>query len=214
MTQRPESYQQFTPNPSLKTVIPDPTFNPNNAPVITAATKLARGVTIARFLGGAGESTNLNHITNEADKLQIARQLYLQAEAINLVSQNFGAFKNHRLIVIEGLYRKGESETLVSGGLNDLATKGQVVVYQLINQNGIPDHATMFDLAVYWKDSLLYDKLILDYDSFNPDGSLECHIILQMPVVSSTFTAKFKKQLETRYNGNLQTSGELVEILA
>jgi len=214
MTQRPESYQQFTPNPSLKTVIPDPTYNPNNSPGITSATKLARGVTVARFLGGAGESTNLNHITVAADKLQIARQLYLQAEAINLVSQNFGAFKNHRLIVVEGLYRKAESETLVSGGLNDLATKGQVVVYQLINHNGVPDHATMFDLAVYWKDALLYDKLILDYDSFNPDGSLECHIILQMPIVSSTFVAKFKKQLETRYNGNLQTSGELVEILA
>ena len=79
--------------------------------------------------------------------------------------------------------------------------------------NGRPDHAKMFDMAVYWKDSLLYDKIILDYDTFNPDGSLECHVILQMPVVDAKYSAKFKKELETRYNGNLQTSGELVEIL-
>jgi hypothetical protein len=132
---------------------------------------------------------------------------------MSTVNRSQGQFRAYRLIVVEGLYRKAADETLVSGGLNDLATKGQVVVYQLIDKNGVPDHAAMFDLAVYWKDSLLYDKIIMDYDKFNPDGSLECHVILQMPIISSTFTATFKKQLETRFNGNLQSSGELVEIL-
>jgi len=213
MAQSPETIQRFVPNPGIKTVIPDPTYNPNNAIAITPATKLSKGVTMGKFLGASGEFTNLNHVTNAADKLQIARQFYLQAEAMSTVNRSQGQFRAYRLIVVEGLYRKAADETLVSGGLNDLATKGQVVVYQLIDKNGVPDHAAMFDLAVYWKDSLLYDKIIMDYDKFNPDGSLECHVILQMPIISSTFTATFKKQLETRFNGNLQSSGELVEIL-
>lgn len=204
----------FTPKPGFKTIVPDPVYNPNNAARIYSGTKLARGVTIGKFLGGAGEVTTLNHITSATDRLQLARQLYLQAYAMNTINENEGKFRDHRLIVVEGLYIKGANETLVSGGLNDLATKGQVVVYQLLDMNGRPDHAKMFDMAVYWKDSLLYDKLILDYDTFNPDGSLECHVILQMPVIGADFTAKFSKDLETRYNGNLQTAGELVEILS
>jgi hypothetical protein len=72
----------------------------------------------------------------------------------------------------------------------------------------------MFDLAVYCKDSLLYEKIILDYDRYNPNKSLECHVILQMPKVDSTYKGNFTKALETRYNGSIQTTGELIEILA
>ena len=156
----------------------------------------------------------MNHITDDAERLQIARQFYLQAMAINTVNTDLGQFHQKRLIVVEGLYKKGPEEKLVTGGLNDLATKGRVVVYQLLNNAGIPDHAAMFDLAVYWKDSLLYEKIILDYDRYNPDKSLECHVILQMPEVDTNFKGNFTKTLETRYNGSIQTTGELIEILA
>lgn len=203
----------YKPNPGIRKIVPDPVYNPNNAIRIYSGTKLAKGVSIGKFLGGAGEKTNLNHITSESEKLEIARQLYLQAMAMNTVNLDNGRFEDNRLIVVEGLYKKGPSEKLTSGSLNDLATKGQVVVYQLIDANGRPDHMAMFDLAVYWKDSILYDKIILDYDTFNPDKSLECHVILQMPKVNANFEARFKKELETRFNGNLQTSGELVELL-
>ncbi len=204
----------YKPNPGIKKIVPDPVYNPNNAPFISSGTKLAKGVSIGKFLGGVGEKTNMNHITDDAERLQIARQLYLQAMAMNTVNTDLGQFSEKRLIVVEGLYKKGPEENLVSGGLNDLATKGRVVVYQLINRAGIPDHMAMFDLAVYWKDSLLYEKIILDYDRYNVDGSLECHVILQMPEVDSTYKGNFSKQLETRYNGSVQTTGELIEILA
>ena len=203
----------YKPNPGIKNIIPDPLYNPNNADFIHSGTKLAKGVSIGKFLGGVGEKTNMNHITDDAERLQIARQFYLQAMAMNTVNTNEGRFKNKRLIVVEGLYKKGPEENLQSGSLNDLATQGKVVVYQLINSIGVPDHVAMFDLAVYWKDSILFDKLILDYDTYNPDGSLECHVILQMPTISSNFTGNFSKQLETRYNGNVQTTRELIEIL-
>jgi len=204
----------YKPNPGIKKIVPDPVYNPNNAPFISSGTKLAKGISIGKFLGGVGEKTNMNHITDDAERLQIARQLYLQAMAMNTVNTDLGQFSEKRLIVVEGLYKKGLEENLVSGGLNDLATKGRVVVYQLINRAGIPDHMAMFDLAVYWKDSLLYEKIILDYDRYNVDGSLECHVILQMPEVDSTYKGNFSKQLETLYNGSVQTTGELVEILA
>ena len=204
----------YKPNPGIKKIVPDPVYNPNNAPFISSGTKLAKGVSIGKFLGGVGEKTNMNHITDNAERLQIARQLYLQAMAMNTVNTDLGQFSEKRLIVVEGLYKKGLEENLVSGGLNDLATKGRVVVYQLINRAGIPDHMAMFDLAVYWKDSLLYEKIILDYDRYNVDGSLECHVILQMPEVDATYKGNFSKQLETLYNGSVQTTGELVEILA
>jgi hypothetical protein len=127
---------------------------------------------------------------------------------------DLGQFMNKRLIVVEGLYKKGPQENLSTGGLNDLATKGRVVVYQLLDRAGIPDHMAMFDLAVYWKDNILFEKVILDYDRYNTDGSLECHVILQMPAVDSNYKGNFTKILETRYNGSLQTTGELIEILA
>ncbi len=204
----------FTPNPGQKQIIPDPLFNPNNARVITAGTKLAKGITIGKFLGGAGEKTNLNHIQSQSERLQIARNLYPQAVAMNRINNSLGKFVNHRLIVIEGLYQKGDNEQLTENGLNDLATKGRAVVYQLIDEKGIPDHAMMFDLAVYWKDTILYDKLILDYDRFSPDGHLECHVILTMPQIPQSFKATYKKELSTTFNGNVQTNGELLEILA
>ena len=204
----------YQPNPGIKKIVPDPVYNPNNAPFISSGTKLARGVSIGKFLGAVGEKTNLNHITNDADRLQIARQLYLHAMAMNTINMDLGQFMNKRLIVVEGLYKKGPQENLSTGGLNDLATKGRVVVYQLLDRAGIPDHMAMFDLAVYWKDNILFEKVILDYDRYNTDGSLECHVILQMPTVDSKFKGNFTKTLETRYNGSLQTTGELIEILA
>jgi len=35
-----------------------------------------------------------------------------------------------------------------------------------------------------------------------------------MPTVDSKFKGNFTKTLETRYNGSVQTTGELIEILA
>ena len=203
----------YRPNPGIKNIVPDPLYNPNNANYINSGTKLAKGVTIGKFLGAAGEKTNMNHITNDGERWQIARQLSLQAMAMNTVNTDHGRFANKRLIVVEGLYKKGPSENLKSGGLNDLATKGRVAVYQLIDETGRPDHIALFDLAVYWKDSILFEKLILDYDTYNPDKSLECHVVLQMPTISSDYVGNFAKELETRYNGYVQTTRELIEIL-
>ena len=202
----------FTPNKrSNGAFIPDANYNPENAKVIVAGLPIAKGITIGRFLGGKGEKTNMNHLT-QAQRRQVARNLTPQAEAVRMINVNEGQFKNNRLVVVEGLYKKGPSETLTAGSLNDLATNGQVVVYQLLDLNGQPDIAKMFDLAVYWKDNIYFDELILDYDKFDPSGKLSAHVILVMPNFDSDFKTNYKSKVKTLFNGNVQSADSLVEI--
>ena len=202
----------FTPNPRTNgQFIPAANYNPENAKVIVAGLPIAKGVTIGRFLGGKGEKSNMNHLT-QAQRRQVARNLTPQAEAVRMINVNDGQFKNSRLIVVEGLYKKGPSETLVSGSLNSLAVDGRVVVYQLLDLNGKPDISRMFDLAVYWKDNIYYDEVILDYDKFDPTGSLSAHVILVMPNFDSSFKATYKTKVKTLFNGNIQSADSLVEI--
>ena len=70
-----------------------------------------------------------------------------------------------------------------------------------------------FDLAVYWKDNLNFEKLILDYDTYNPDKSLHACLILVMPQIVSPWRVSYNNEVETRYNNNVQTTNELLEIL-
>lgn len=101
-----------------------------------------------------------------------------------------------------------------SNSVNDLRRTGRAIVYQLINKNGQTDPEKTFDLAVFWKDYIDYDKLSLDYDTFDPTGILTSQIVLEMPKVPATFDVSFSYNLETTFNGELQAKNELLEILA
>lgn len=94
-----------------------------------------------------------------------------------------------------------------------LRRKGQAVVYQLIDRKGKTDPQKTFDLAAYWKDYINYDKLTLDYDTYDPSGELTSQIVIETPEVPKGYTVSYKYNLETRYNGELQTINELLEIL-
>jgi hypothetical protein len=140
-------------------ILPDPLYNPDFALSITSSTKLSPGVSIAKFLGSTGHPTNLTFIKDELQLRQLGRQLYMQAELIRSIAMNKAAFANYRLIVQEGVYRPGPSET--ASGLNMQKLKGEAVVYDLIDNDGQSDPVALFDLAEYWKDTLLFDKMIL-----------------------------------------------------
>ena len=99
------------------------------------------------------------------------------------------------------------------GSINDLRRTGRAIGYQLIDKNGKTDPRKSFDLAVVWKDYLDYDKLTLDYDTFDPSGALTCSIVLEMPEVPTSWDVSYRYGLETTYNGALQTVNELLEIL-
>jgi len=53
----------------------------------------------------------------------------------------------------------------------------------------------------------------LDYDTFDPSGEFSTQVVLIMPTVNETFDISFKKEVETVYNGKLQSKNELLEIL-
>jgi hypothetical protein len=188
-------------------------YNPEFQSKITNKTKLAIGVTMAKFLGGYGSASNMNHISDDNERMKIAKQFSMQANAMRKIMTNQAKFNEYRLVVAEGLYKKSQNETIEPDSINGLKSKGRAVVYELRDLNGQIAHEKTFDLATYWKDNLDFEKMILSYDSYNPDRSIVSQIILVMPEIIPGWTVSYKNEIQTMYNNNVQTNGELVEIL-
>lgn len=98
-------------------------------------------------------------------------------------------------------------------GVLELRRTGRAVVYQLVDRKGNTDPRKTFDLAVYWKDYINYDKLTLDYDTYDPSGELTCQIVIEIPDIPESFNVNFGYSICTKYNGALQATNELLEIL-
>lgn len=191
---------------------PNPLYNPEFQEEITGRTKLAPGITLSKFLGGYADQWTINHIGNRETRLEIAKHLYMQAQAMRTVATDEGQFADLRLVVAEGWYRTGPNEQLDLSSVNYLMTQGRAVVYELIDDDGNINLDKTFDLAVYWKDNLKFDKLILDYDTYEPDGSLNAQLILIMPQLSATWEAIFNNEIETRFNNYVQSTNEFIEV--
>ena len=191
--------------------VPDPYYNPDFQSEITSRTKLAPGISMAKFLGGYGDAVTLNFIPTDEERKRIARQLLLQADAMLTVTRENLQFSDYRLIVAEGLYRPEPTEILDVDGINYLMKNGQAVAYELLNKDGTIDPEKTFDLAVFWKDNINFDKLILDYDTYDPNGTLNVQVILVMPKIISPWTVQYSNTIETRFNNFVQSTNELVE---
>ena len=191
-------------------VLVDPVYNPNNQGQITSATKLGPGVTIAKFLGAYGDKTPFNHVVSNTARQQIARHLYLQAEAMRVINGNTVNFNDVRMVVSEGLYKLRE------GDLNDITMQkkadGRLVYYQIVDQEGNISLEKTFDVAEYLKDYIKFKTLYLDYDNYNPDGSLTAQIGIEFPTTPESFDILFDGKVETYFNNHLQSKNELVEI--
>ena len=191
---------------------PNPIYNPEFQEEINGRTKLAPGITLSKFMGGYGDQFTLNHIADRNEKLKIAKQLYMQAQAMRTVATDEGQFADLRLIVAEGMYRTGPNEVLNPTSINYKMSKGMAVVYELIDENGDISLGKTFDLAVFWKNNLQFDKMILDYDTYEPDGSLNAQIILIMPQITPPWEVRYKNEIETRFNNYVQSTNELIEV--
>src|SRR5210317_1562385 len=93
----------------------DPSYNPNFQNEITSSTKLGPGITMAKFLGSRGTRVQLEQV--RVDKKSLARQLYLQAEAMLTVKKNL-LFNFNRLVVAEGVYVPSQGELMDGSGYN------------------------------------------------------------------------------------------------
>ena len=132
------------------------------------------------------------------------------------------AFENYRLEVVEGFYAKElygigtpgglETEIFDPDGILDLRTKGRAVVYQLVDLNGNIDGEATYDLAAAWAEVGYFDRLTLDYDIYNPDGSLFVQLIVETPNITKFSNIPFSKKIRTMFNNTVQSNDALVEI--
>jgi hypothetical protein len=155
------------------------------------------------------------HIKEESKRLEIAKHLYMHAQAVRQVMTNTGNFDNYRLVVAEGVYRPHENEQLTENSFNDLAQTGRAIVYELRNTYGEVALKKTFELADYWKDNLQFETMVLNYDTYDPSGKLHVQIILVMPgfIPGTKYRAYFSQDIETRYNNFVQSTNELIEII-
>ena len=189
--------------------IPDLRFLPEGLENVDSNTYLNSGITVGNFLKGI----TLDHIPELSERIQIARNLIPQAQILNAIGDSNKRFNKHKLVVVEGLYKADLEEQITESeeNTNFLATTGRSIVYELRRNNKIDKEKT-FELArflqVYHR---TYDKLILDYDTYN-EGELNVQIIIEMPSIPSNYQVKFKGSVETRFNNTVQATGQLIEI--
>lgn len=200
------------PKPARKSFLPDIDHYINGEKKIVESTELLSGVPISRFLG---KGTTLNHIVDPTQRRQIARNLQLHAWYLTII--NSGQLFDSSLYTLKvqtGLYKAGPRETPTPESVNDLATRGQAVAYQLVNNSsGKVEIAKTYDLAIYLKDFIPFDKLIIDYDTYQPDGKMDVAIIIQTPAIPPNYTGiRYQNLIETRFNGSVQSSTDLMDL--
>ena len=191
-------------------IIPDQRYNPNFVDTVTSETKLAPGVSLSKFLGAKGNATSLETST-VSDRKQLLRNLYIHAELFRMINGNTDFFKDVRLIVAEGVYRGGPLETVAGDNLKK--KEGRLVVYRVVDEDGEIDYERTFDLAEYWKDYANYEKLSLEYDVWDPEGKLNAQVAVEIPNIAESFDVDFGMNVETKYNGQLLASNELIEVV-
>jgi hypothetical protein len=175
-------------------ILVDPLYNPNFKTAITSGTKLTSSITVSKFLGAVGTPTTIEEQTAQGTDLnQLARNLYLHAEAIKMVNET-SAFNNITLIPSEVIY-----------------PEGKIVYYHVVDKQGKVSLSASFDVAEFWKDFINFNKITLSYDEYNSDGSLFVSIGLEMPSVPTSFDVTFSKSIATEFNGNIKSSTQLIE---
>ena len=189
----------------------DPLYNPDqyDPRTITSKLKLSKNVSVSNFLGYGASS--LGHIGKAKDRAQLARNLLLHADIMNIINSEKDLFPDIKMKVSEELYEAGPNETL--GGDNILKADGRMVGYHVFNGNGQLDLERTFDVAVHIKDNARFKRLVLDYDTYNPDGSLTATILVELPNIPSSYDVVFDQNIESQFNGNLFSKKELVEVL-
>ena len=156
----------------------------------------------------------LNNIADNKKRQQIARNLQVHAWYLSTI--NSGVIFDHNLYTLKvqrGLYSPGPAEKPTPGGVNALAMEGRSVIYELVNKgSGQVETSKTYDLAVYLKDFIPFDRLILDYDTYDPSGKLTASIIINTPVIPETYlNIAWQNKVETR-NNNKVVASDLVEV--
>lgn len=190
----------------------NPNFNPEFMLNINGKTKIENGIALSQFVGGSGSPGKLplNEGINVVRK--IARNLIPHAQIVKKIRNDKEFFDGLFLDIVEGVYYPEDGETIQPGGALDLRTKGRLVVYELVGLNGIVNLDKTFELADYIAKNFKYDKVILDYDTYDPSGELNAQVVVITPEINPDLSGDFKMEVETVFNGKVQEKGIFVEI--
>lgn len=202
---------KYTVNKFAKLSV-NPNFNPELMLNINNKTKIESGISLSQFIGGSGSPGKLplNEGINVVRK--IARNLIPHAQIVKKIRNDKEFFDGLFLDIVEGVYSPEEGEVIQPNGALDLRTKGRLVVYELVGLNGIVNLDKTFELADYIAKNFKYDKVILDYDTYDPSGELNAQVVVITPEINPDLSADFKMEIETVFNGKVQEKGMFVEI--
>lgn len=186
--------------------LPDFWMTPDNDLEIGPYTPVSHGVKLSRF----AKSVDLNSMTL-ADKKQICRNLLPNAEIVRHIGLDTELFRNCSLEVVEGIYAAGPTETITPNSLNDLKSKGRAIAYR-VNWSGRPSVEKTYEFAS-WVNTYVkhFGKLYLDYDQYDPDGTLSCQVIIEMPHMPEDYNPQFNREIVTTFNNSIQSSSELIQ---
>ena len=207
-------------SPQVQPILPDNRFNPmaieldprKGALSINLKTLLGVGIPLSTFLKG----TTLGHLATLEERQSLARQLLLQAEVIKFKKLS-DQFDDYQLVVAEGVYKATAGETLTPGSVLHLAQTGRAITYEMYDERNISSSEVLFNFATRLAENLFgYDKIIIDYDKIDPDGTtLNAQIIVIMPQVDEDYNiigaALPAMKLETRFNNQVLSNTDLVE---
>lgn len=204
-------------------IIPELKFKNNILGTVNTSTLINHNTSIGKFIG-TDDHGKFNALTNTV-KQQIAKNYFIMSELMKTIANSNHTpteFENYSVKVVEGYYSpetygigppgKLQEETLTANGILDLRNKGRALVFEVHDQAGNIDLDTSFDLAKAWSEVGYFDKLTLDYDSYDPFGDLNAQIIVEIPDITSFTDIRFKRQVQTLYNNNVQSNDALVEI--
>ena len=180
---------------------------------INNKTKIERGISLGQFAGGSGNPGKLPLNEGLGRLRNLARNLIPHAQILKKIRDDKDYFDGLFLETVEGIYEAEEGETITPGGYLDLRTKGQLVVYELLDLRGIINLDKTFELADYIAKNFKYDKVILDYDTYDPSGQLNAQVVVITPEIKADYSANYKMEVETVFNGKVQETGLFVEIL-
>lgn len=154
-------------------------------------------------------------LKTDDEKRQLARNLQLHAWYLQVV--NDGSIFDHSQFefrVQRGIYTPGRAETPTPQGINALSMEGRAVVYELVNRGtSLGDPRKTYELAMYLKDFIPFDKLILNFDTFDPSGKMVSSIIIQTPQIPEKYIGiRYNNQIETKFNGKSVSTSALIDV--
>ena len=204
-------------------IVPELKFKNNILGTVTTNTLINHDTSIGRFIG-VDDHGKFDSLSN-TDKVQLAKNYFVMSEMMKVVSNSNHTpteFETYSLDVVEGYYApetygigppgKLQEEKLTANSILDLRNKGRALVFELRDQKGKIDLEATFALAIAWSEVGYFDKLSLDYDSYDPSGELNAQLILEIPNITSFTDIRFKRNVQTLYNNTVQSNDALVEI--